>query len=142
MSALLVHFVEVSRKIHANASLQMHGECSVTKLPFLHVGLTQVHIVRLLFFFLRFTRLYFFCVRKEMWDTPADPLDESLAMNSIGFKRLISTDWPQRGSITIPSANSLLGVSMDPFEEFRFMFSEISEHTILMSSILTGFGQN
>ena len=28
-------FVEVSRKIHASVSLQMHGECSVTKLPFL-----------------------------------------------------------------------------------------------------------
>ena len=40
MSALSVHFVEVSRKIHASVSLQMHGECSVTKLPFLRLELT------------------------------------------------------------------------------------------------------
>ena len=40
MSALLVPFVEVSRKIHASDSLQTHGECKVspTDFPFLALG--------------------------------------------------------------------------------------------------------
>ena len=57
-SALLLAFVEVSRKIHVCDCLQMLGECKVShKLPFLCLELTQVHVVRL--FFLPPPRLYF-----------------------------------------------------------------------------------
>ena len=38
MSELSVAFVEVSRKIHARDSLQMHGECKVSQTPFLALG--------------------------------------------------------------------------------------------------------
>ena len=31
-------FVEVSRKIHARESLQMHGKCKVSQTPFLALG--------------------------------------------------------------------------------------------------------
>ena len=67
-------FVKVSRKIHAYDSLQMHEKLHkiVTKLPFLRLELTQVHIVRLFFFFHSLSCI-FFCGRKEMWNTSAKP---------------------------------------------------------------------
>ena len=47
-------------QIQTRDSLQMHRECSVTKLPFLHFELTQDHIIRLFFvLFLPLPRLYF-----------------------------------------------------------------------------------
>ena len=42
-------FVEILLEIHASVSLQMHKECSVTELPFLHLELTEALIVRLFF---------------------------------------------------------------------------------------------
>ena len=66
-------FVEVSRKIPAHDSLQMHEKLNkfVTKLPFLRLELTQVHIVR--FFFFSHSVGCIFCGRKELWNTPAEP---------------------------------------------------------------------
>ena len=79
--AFVVAFVEVSRKIHAHDSLQMHEKLHkiVTKLPFLLLELTQVHIVHL--FFLPSSRLYFFVAVKKCEIPRRKPLDESLAMN-------------------------------------------------------------
>ena len=45
-------FVEFSLEIHTSISLHMHRECSVTKLPFLHLEMTQaILFVCSLFFF-------------------------------------------------------------------------------------------
>ena len=63
-------FVEISRRMHINVSLQMHRKCSVTEPPFLHLSLTQANIVHLFFvLFLPLHQLYFL-YRKEMCDTP------------------------------------------------------------------------
>ena len=62
-------------QIHASVSLQMHRECSVTKLPFLHFELTQAHIVRLsVVLFLPFPRLYFLWPKRNV-RYPSGPLD-------------------------------------------------------------------
>ena len=70
--AFLVAFVGFSRKIYARDSLQNARKAiqkRVTKLPFLRLELTQVHIVRLLFFFSHSLGCIS-CGRKEMCDTP------------------------------------------------------------------------
>ena len=60
--AFLVAFEGVSRKIYACDSLQNAQKAvqkSVTKLPFLRLELTQVHMVRSFVLFLPLPRLYF-----------------------------------------------------------------------------------
>ena len=61
MSTLLVPFVEVSRKIHAGDSLEMHGECRVSQ--------NSSSCLIVCFFFLPPSRLYL-CGRKEMCNIP------------------------------------------------------------------------
>ena len=60
-------------QIHASISLQIHRECSVTKLPILHFELTQAHIVCLTFvLFLPLPVVFFVAVKKceiPQWTT-------------------------------------------------------------------------
>ena len=96
MTALLVPFCGVSRKIQASLSQQIHEECKVSHIdfPFLALGVdpspclfvcsSPIHSV-----------VFFVAVKK--CEIPwRNPLDESLTKNSIGFKKLISTGWPKR----------------------------------------------
>ena len=70
----------------------------VTKLPFLRLELTQVHVCS---FVLPSTFSVLFCVAiRNMWYPCQKPLDESLAMDNIGLKKLISQGPAGRGVIT------------------------------------------
>ena len=103
-------FVEVSQKIHAGDSLQMRRECKVSQTSFLALG-TDISPYCSFVLFPPHSRLYFFCVRKEMGNTSADPLDQSLARNSIGLKKLISTGWPKGCITTVPPPTSVLDIT-------------------------------
>ena len=70
MSAWLVAFVEVSRKIHAGDSLQMHGECKVSQNS---LSCAWNWPKSILFVCSSFHPLgCIFCGRKEKWNTPAE----------------------------------------------------------------------
>ena len=78
------------------------------KLPFLRLELTQVRVCsfvlflspsRLYLFIYLF--IYLFCGREKKYEIPRrKPLDESLAMNSISLKELISRGPAARDVIT------------------------------------------
>ena len=81
-------FVEVSRKIKASVSLQIHGECKVshTVFPFFALGVNPSP-----YLFVSSsspTLSVVFLVAERI--PRRNPLDEWLAKNSIGFKKLIS----------------------------------------------------
>ena len=86
--AFLVTFVEVSRKIHAHDSLQMHEK--------LHKIVTQNSLScawKSILFVCSFSptpSVVFFVAVKKCEIPQQKPLDESLVMNTIGLKKLIS----------------------------------------------------
>ena len=70
MSAWLVAFVEISRKIHARDCLQMHGECKVSQNTLSCAWNWPKSILFVCSSFHLFG--FIFCGRKEMWNTPAE----------------------------------------------------------------------
>ena len=100
ISTLTEPFVEVSRKIHSGDSLQMHEDCRVSQNFFSWAWSRHKSV---------FVRSSFFShplgcalrICNETCDTPGwEPLDESLDMNCIGFKKLISRGSAVRSVIT------------------------------------------
>ena len=89
MLALIVTFIIVSRKIHVCDSLQMHGEIKVSQNS---LSCTWNWLKTILFvcsFSPTLSVVFFVAIKK--YEIPQwKPLDESLAMNSIGLKKLIS----------------------------------------------------
>ena len=83
---LLVPFVEVSRKIHAGDSLQMHGECRVSQYSFSYAWNWPKSILFVCSSF--HPRGCIFVAVKKGEIPRRKQLDESLAMNRTGLKKM------------------------------------------------------
>ena len=79
-------FVEVSRKIQARDSLQMHGECKVSQTPFLELGADLSPCLFVYSFSSTLSVLFYVAVKKcviSLVGNEKNLLDESLAMGSL-----------------------------------------------------------